>query len=102
MNTFSTRTRRFRQEVVCRHRFAGSIVLLVVALAILAPSALSAQEISSIFDPNFDKAALRRVERTAIIPNRLPLVLQEPARSREVNWEKLDEELRENGFAVLP
>lgn len=79
---------------------AASLWLIVLLAA--APSVLHGQEIGSMFDSNFNKAALRQVERVAIIPNRLPLVLQEPARWREANWKKLSKELRENGFEVVP
>lgn len=67
---------------------------------ILAAGTISAQRIESIFDDSFDRSGLD-VKRVAIIPNRLPLVLQEPEMWRYKNWEILAGEFQRHGYEVL-
>jgi hypothetical protein len=57
--------------------------------------------ITSIFDGVFDKGA-HRFRRIAIVPNRLPLVLQEAELWRRQNWQTLADILAGRGFEVIP
>ena len=53
----------------------------------------------SIFDSTVNKNDIT-VRRVAIIPNRLPLTLQEPEMWREYNWNLLSDRFRNQGFDV--
>jgi len=72
------------------------VVLLFLLVAVIVP----AQKIDSIFDDTVDKSTLD-VKRIAIIPNRLPLVLQEPEMWRLSNWSLMAKKFRRNGYDVL-
>ncbi|MFO7848534.1 MAG: hypothetical protein R6V67_01120, partial [Spirochaetia bacterium] len=75
-------------------------LLFVLFLLVGVCTFLSAQQIDSMFDDSVDRSLLD-VRRVAIIPNRLPLVLQEPEMWRLSNWELLAAEFRGKGYDVL-
>lgn len=79
-------------------RFSIPLVILVLFFACAA--VIPAQQIDSIFDDSVDKSTLD-VKKVAIIPNRLPLVLQEPEQWRLRNWRDLSREFRDEGYDVL-
>lgn len=54
----------------------------------------------SLFDSTFDKSSIT-VRRVAIIPNRLPMVLEEPEKWRQVNWKITAEMFTKQGFEVV-
>lgn len=64
------------------------------------PGKVLAQKVWGLYDRNFDKSKLH-VQRVAIIPNRLPLTMQEPEYWRQYNWEKMRGEFTRRGFDVV-
>lgn len=51
-------------------------------------------------DPAVDRSSIR-LTRVAIVPNRLPLNLQDPEYWREQNWEVIADEFRDRGITVV-
>jgi len=80
-------------------RIIGSGILVVMIISLLSGAAF-AKSSTSIFDSNFDKNSVR-IKRIAIIPNRLPLTLQEPEMWRKYCWHSLTGHFQRRGFEVL-
>lgn len=74
---------------------------ILLIMLILCSQFSSSQEITSIFERTVDKSDLQ-INRIAIIPNRLPLVLQESEYWIENNWKTIESILIEHGFEVVP
>jgi hypothetical protein len=70
-------------------------------LLVLVAFPCAAQEVNSIFDQQVAASELH-VRRIAVIPNRLPLVLQEAEMWRQKNWEIIRRLLEAKGFDVVP
>ncbi len=103
----STRWRAFKMTIplttpsAARTRASVPAAILLLALLVAMAPAVGAQEISSIFDQSVDRSQLR-VSRIAVIPNRLPLVLQEAEKWRRTNFEIIRDYLEGHGFDVVP
>lgn len=74
---------------------ALSFLLVLVSLGCVA------QEVASLFDQQVN-ASMLHIRRIAVIPNRLPLVLQEAEMWRQKNWEIIRRLLENKGFDVVP
>lgn len=55
---------------------------------------------TSFFDTQFDKSQLQ-INRVAIIPNRLPLMVKEPEYWRKTNWELISKIFKDHGYEVI-
>jgi hypothetical protein len=74
---------------------------LVTVFLVLGAVRGFSQEVNSVFDQQVAVSTLH-VRRIAVIPNRLPLVLQEAEMWRQKNWEIIRRLLEHNGFEVVP
>ena len=76
------------------------LILIVFSLLVYI-SFIWPQMIDSMFDETVDISQLS-IRQVAIIPNRLPLVLQETELWRRKNWEIIRATLEQYGLEVLP
>lgn len=67
---------------------------------IMLSSVALAKSTRAIFDSTFDKSSIR-VQRIAIVPNRLPLTLQEPEMWRQYCWNSIKGHFQKRGFDVV-
>ena len=77
-----------------------SIVVVGLALMLALQSCVTTGKGSLYIEPSVQKqdVAIRRV---AIVPNRLPLNLQDPEKWRQYNWKVAREEFTKRGFEVV-
>lgn len=75
--------------------------ICLVLFTLTALGVLSAQQVDSLFEPGLDKSSLS-IATVAVVPNRLPLVLQEADYWREYNWRVIASILEANGYVVIP
>lgn len=86
-----------------KSRLASRLGALCLILCLVAPSGCAYTnrgKSESFFDSQFDKSQLQ-VNRVAIIPNRLPLVMKEPDVWRKKNWELIAALFRQHGYEVV-
>lgn len=78
----------------------GALCLIVCLVAPSGCAYTNRGKSESFFDSQFDKSQLQ-VNRVAIIPNRLPLVMKEPDVWRKKNWELIAALFRQHGYEVV-